>query len=392
MKVIDTDFIREMEYVFIFEYFDQPLAFISSNNNKYYFLYTMDDNLYFIKRLDRDNIDLIFSDSSIGDILYEFKESGDLKVLIIENEQSRIFSIEEYEFSFSDSIVEYIPTEDVFFEYDYLRNESLQEISANYKEYFPDYFNITRILYKLIDRENSHIMSARNVSKMIDYVQKFIKQKKEELEELGIITDQDLNIVPFTEGSFEINFLIDERGQQTLFEESLVFDNLVDLFYGFENYNANYLFDHYINEHKEFYNKTKDLINYLNDQDLNVELLDSRNNKVGAINPVDTTINKIKLIDNLIVEQEKLKLVSNVNKFVGEVRSASNERNYLKLRLPDGNNIKAKFTKELFKEIKQSVKSVTVSSSISGELNIEHYFNDKDELVKEKYIITSFEQ
>ena len=74
--------IESIEYLYIFDYYDFPLSFITKKiNGKYYFFYYLDFETYFVKALSIKDINLIFSDISTRSLLENFYNQEDFFVL-----------------------------------------------------------------------------------------------------------------------------------------------------------------------------------------------------------------------------------------------------------------------------------------------------------------------
>ena len=121
-----------------------------------------------------------------------------------------------------------------------------------------------------------------------------------------------------------------------------------------------------------------------------IEILDKEQKlSTFKVNPkVDETMERLHVISKA---RECGREEREILQFSGEVRSASKIRNTISIGLAGG-NVSAKFTKELFKEIKDSVKSVAVSKEIRGQWEKISIFDDKNMEVDTRYIIISFEQ
>ena len=70
--------VSDLKSIFVFDYYDFPLFFISKNTStkKYYFFYFIDTEVYFFKELTRLDISLIFNGISIRNILQHFYDDG----------------------------------------------------------------------------------------------------------------------------------------------------------------------------------------------------------------------------------------------------------------------------------------------------------------------------
>lgn len=134
---------EDVEYLLIFDYYDYPLSFISKKiEGIYYFFYFIDYSTFFIKPLSIKDLSLIFSGSSVKEILEEFEKASDFEIIqyISSKEEPNIKSIAEYEKENSISIVEFFPEGDLYFEKDSISKLSFQKLKVIYPEFFPDFF------------------------------------------------------------------------------------------------------------------------------------------------------------------------------------------------------------------------------------------------------------
>ncbi|SML70297.1 RpiR family transcriptional regulator [Enterococcus faecium] len=82
---MDNQFFSSLEYIFIFDYYDSPLFFISqsSENNRYYLFYSIDDDAYFFSELSASDINYLFMNPNGYDILHYLKDKSKLKFVLI---------------------------------------------------------------------------------------------------------------------------------------------------------------------------------------------------------------------------------------------------------------------------------------------------------------------
>ncbi|GAA3251730.1 hypothetical protein LMG8520_1720 [Lactococcus lactis subsp. lactis] len=140
MKRININ-LEELDYLFIFDYYDYPLSFISKKiEGNYYFFYFIDYSTYFIKRLSIKDISLIFTDTPTRTILEEFKLSEDFNVIeySTSNEKTFIKTIAEYELETNTNIEEFFPDEESKFEEDLISRKPFLLLKESYTEFFPD--------------------------------------------------------------------------------------------------------------------------------------------------------------------------------------------------------------------------------------------------------------
>ena len=80
---------ESVEYLYIFDYYDIPLSFITKKiDDKYYFVYAIDFDTFFVKPLSIKNLKTLFSDISTNTLLQEFYLEDDFSILKRENNNS----------------------------------------------------------------------------------------------------------------------------------------------------------------------------------------------------------------------------------------------------------------------------------------------------------------
>ena len=75
--------VSDLKSIFVFDYYDFPLFFISKNTStkKYYFFYFIDTEVYFFKELTRLDIFIIFIGIFFRYILQHFYVDGSLTII-----------------------------------------------------------------------------------------------------------------------------------------------------------------------------------------------------------------------------------------------------------------------------------------------------------------------
>ncbi|TNX59387.1 hypothetical protein FIU35_12285, partial [Enterococcus faecium] len=119
---MDNQFFSSLEYIFIFDYYDSPLFFISqsSENNRYYLFYSIDDDAYFFSELSASDINYLFMNPNGYDILHYLKDKSKLKFVLISKKSFNTKSLSEYTGIFDEDIYEAFPLERFPIEYEYV--------------------------------------------------------------------------------------------------------------------------------------------------------------------------------------------------------------------------------------------------------------------------------
>ena len=132
--------------IFIFEYYDAPLTYITEKvNGKYYFFYFINDDQYFIMPLTIKHIHLIFSSKYIKNIFDAFLKDNNFKVIEFQtHEDAVLYNIDEFEKLSNVKIENVLPEHDEEFTYDFVHKDSFENLKNKYKKFFPELFPNTR--------------------------------------------------------------------------------------------------------------------------------------------------------------------------------------------------------------------------------------------------------
>ena len=397
MEVSDMESIKfdsnNINPIFIFEYYDTPLAFISDKiNGEYYFFYFIDDNQYFIMPLTVKDINLIFSSQYIREVFESFLENDSFKIIdFISQNDATLYSVNEFEEISGEDIDGWLPENNQEFEYDFVNKVSFADLRDSYKDFFPGLFNHKQMTIKMRDEQNSHSAVPSVVLKAIKMIDIYISEKKLSLNTANKFLSGNLSLLPFSPGSFNINFELSLPDEVSLFEDNILdFDDFIIFIDSLNTESAEKIYDDLIYESPKIVKATSEFYKDMKNFNYEIEILDKEQKlSTFKVNPkVDETMERLHVISKA---RECGREEREILQFSGEVRSASKIRNTISIGLAGG-NVSAKFTKELFKEIKDSVKSVAVSKEIRGQWEKISIFDDKNMEVDTRYIIISFEQ
>lgn len=393
MKKLNTFNFNEMKYMFIFNYFEVPLSFISELNNEYFFFYFIDTNIFFIKKLLSRDVEMIFSNLDTKDILQDFYLSGSLKVIDFTDDINQIYELGSYESLIGESLENFFPEEGFKFDFDYITNKKIEIELNDLKDIFHYIFDLESITYKLVDQYNSHSVSTNIVQKVISFVSEYFKHEKNEISSKDKFNQQELMLTPFSVGSFEINFSIESKQKISFFEEDISFDYMVNYLRAISEYDPAYLIDKEIVNDDYLFEETRNFIETLRKDNLDVKVNNKNTELVGIVSN-ETLMKKMNLIDNHLIEEKKLKTELNIQDFTAEILSWSKLRNSIKIKDSNGIRYTAKFKTELFQEIKNNSLDMRSSKPIEGKIQIESFFDEDGQLIedKTKYTIISFNQ
>lgn len=380
---------------FVFEYYDLPLVFISERlNGNYYFFYLIDDNIYFRKPLSSQDIKLIFESQNISSILKEFISSDNFEIIeFLTNEAATIYSVSDYVQKSGINVKDFFPDEDIKFEYEYIKGVSFDRLKEQYEKEFSDLFTVKNLTIKLKDRDNSYLAKPSMVLRTIEWVETFIKEQINFLNANNSFTYENLKLLPFTPGSFNINFELSKPDQISLFEsvsEEMSFEDIVDFISHIEECSVQSIYEKYLFESPKIVKATNDFYNEMKESEIAVWISKGEDNWV-SFNSSSALDEKMKELQILSKENKSGKESIEILTFEGEVRSASKMRNTISIGV-NGKTILAQYTDSLFNEIKESKRFVSVSCKITGQWQKLSTRDEYGEEICSRYIITDFTQ
>lgn len=384
---------KDIEPLYIFEYYDSPIIFISNRiDEDYYFFYLIDDNQYFLKTLSAKDINLIFSSYYIKDFLDEFLKSDDFKIIEFKTDDKAIlFTIAEFEKILGESIESCLPENEIRFEYEYVNKIPFLDLKDSYKNSFPELFNNQQLIFKLRDEKNSNTANPSVVLHAIELMKLYISEKKKYLNDHSIFPNENLVLLPFSPGSFNINFELSLPKEVSIFEEDqLDFDDFIMFIDSLGSDSPEVIYEELIYESSTIIKAASEFYNEMKEYNLEVELL-NHDKKLARIAPNPKIEKTLSELESISKTSEEGKEIREELKFKGEVLSATKKRNNISIALA-GSSVNASFKKELFKEIKDSIKSVTISKEISGIWEKITIIDDNDQEIRSKYRILEYKQ
>lgn len=388
--------VSDLKSIFVFDYYDFPLFFISKNTStkKYYFFYFIDTEVYFFKELTRLDISLIFNGISIRNILQHFYDDGSLKIINFKSANNKVIEIRDFLINHDEAIEELFPEDNEFIEYDEINNLSFEELRLSFENYFPELFNVKDITLRLIDKENSNQLSADSVLTSIEYVKNIFNGIKSMLQDKNKFTDTNLDIAAFSRGSFKIDFTLSEEDQGNIFGNEVYFDEMISFMDFLDNPPKNEI-GFYTSEliyKKEFILATNDYYKFLEEENLVAEFY-NKDVEIGVLKESSNLSKNLSEMTRIIREEEKVIIrEEEYLNIKGEVLSANKSRNHFKIASDKYGDVSGIFEKELFKDIKASVKQITVSKRISARVNKIVENNSTNTINKVTYILMDFDQ
>lgn len=385
-----------IEYLFIFDYYDSPLSFITKKiNGNYYFLYFIDFGTYFSKPLSIKDIILLFSNIPTKDILNVFLKDSNSKIIEQESNGDGLFlkSIKEYELERNLIITDYFPSDDSKFESDFVSGHKFPHLTDNYEKYFPDLFKNKNLTIKLIDNNNSHSSDPDIIVSTIELIKTFIKGHKEYLKDSLTYPNEVLQIKSFSPGSFNINFELSQPEETTLFEfhDEQTFDEFILFFDSLGDVSPEEVYENYIFENKDIVKATEDFYKNVKKSQVKIELINSKKTKFSTLTYSDKIDEYFEEFASLATKNEVAKTIEEEFNFKGTVASASKRRNHITIELIDS-VINAKFTRELFSEIKNQEKIVSISKEMGGKYKKTISLDNNNNEVGVKYEIFEYKQ
>ena len=388
--------VSDLKSIFVFDYYDFPLFFISKNTStkNYYFFYFIDTEVYFFKELTRLDISLIFNGISIRNILQHFYDDGSLKIINFKSANNKVIEIRDFLINHDEAIEELFPEDNEFIEYDEINNLSFEELRLSFENYFPELFNVKDITLRLIDKENSNQLSADSVLTSIEYVKNIFNGIKSMLQDKNKFTDTNLDIAAFSRGSFKIDFTLSEEDQGNIFGNEVYFDEMISFMDFLDNPPKNEIgFDtSELIYKKEFILATNDYYKFLEEENLVAEFY-NKDVEIGVLKESSNLSKNLSEMTRIIREEEKVIIrEEEYLNIKGEVLSANKSRNHFKIASDKYGDVSGIFEKELFKDIKASVKQITVSKRISARVNKIVENNSTNTINKVTYILMDFDQ
>ena len=384
---MDNQFFSSLEYIFIFDYYDSPLFFISqsSENNRYYLFYSIDDDAYFFSELSASDINYLFMNPNGYDILHYLKDKSKLKFVLISKKSFNTKSLSEYTGIFDEDIYEAFPLERFPIEYEYVHKVNFNEIQKKYKSYFPNLFDNDQLTLRIKDKKNSHSLNIDIVYSALNFMKNTWQDLNSRYTDWG--PEKKLLMTAPSKGSLKLEFELANDEQTALFSDEASFSELID-FVDNLMYTPMYDDEELINERKII----EETVKLYEKNDLSIDFIsnDVKLSNISKSSNIKKNLDVLKArVNDKIIENSTLTEDIEVS---GEVLAANKSKNYFKIKSLALGDIGGVFEKELFKKIKNSEKQITVSKNITACITKQQITNIDTNEIKTKYVMTSFDQ
>ncbi|MBC1935079.1 hypothetical protein [Listeria grandensis] len=384
MNKLSHSELLNIEYKFIFEYYDKPLSFIGYANQHNYLFYFIDDTSFFTAELTK------------SDTIY-LSECKDLTKLINDLISREKLYILEFDF-LNDSIkytnaehnkqaIEDYPNIPNLIEFDFNSNRIIEK-DYRFENYLDFPLEADKITVRVVNEVNSNLYKYTIIENVMKYVSESFSSIKSAYD---FENNQELMMSPFSKGSFKVNFELLENTNLletsnnfypmlNILQEVSVSEKEVDLD----------ILDTKLNV--ELINNTISLYETIKEEGISLEFSKSIDGK-----ELTSISQKINVDKNLAIFKESINTKStvSVNKEIktieGELRSASVDRNSFSINTVNG-KVSGKFEKELFRRLKTNELTVVFPAYISAEIEIDSYTDIEGNPIKETHVMRFFEQ
>ncbi|WP_413531467.1 hypothetical protein [Carnobacterium maltaromaticum] len=378
--------LNDIEYLFIFEYFDQPLFFVAKSNRHAYLFFYFDEGKYLYSPLEIADIDLLMTNESNRSILNRLISYGTLDVLHV-SDTVEYYSISDYEEKFGLNIEDLLPKEKFNRKFDYQNNLSIVELAKQYQDIIQDLLPAKNISLRLVDENDSSVLPVDDILKTIDLMKKYIKATKKQLGNKEVFSNAELKLNAFSPGSFIVEFVIDE-GSSLFDDQELTFETLINTVEAL-NDDGDYVDD---NLSEDVLDAIQEYYNYMKVNKLTTEFI-VKEKKI-------TNITKKSVIfeDNIMKMKDKIKSKNIPReeeerlKVDGELLSASLVRNSFTIKTVQG-KYSGKFDANLLKSFKENERTFNeFPCSVIADLIMTRYYDSSNNEVNKTYTMIEFTQ
>ncbi|MEB6146367.1 hypothetical protein [Enterococcus casseliflavus] len=380
----------DMEYIFIFDYYDTPLFFISQSrkNSNYYLFYSINDDAYFYSELSASDINYLFSNPNGYDVLHYLKKKSKLNFVVIKDNSFDVNSLAEYTNIFNEDIREALPLEKYPIEFDFVHKLEFEDIRKQYKSYFPNVYANDQLTLRIKNKEDSSSLGIDIVSSALEFMRSTWQDLSNRYAELG--TEKKLLVSAPAKGSLKLDFKLEKDQQTGLFTNDASFSELID-FVNNLTYIPMYDEEELLNERK-LIEETVKLYKVIEENDLSIDLI-SNKVKLGNIKKSEKIKRNLDvMLSNVNNQLMKKNVLTEEIEVEGEVLAANKSKNYFKIRSLAQGDISGTFERNLFKKVKTSEVQITISKSIHAHITKEQTTDIDTNETKIKYILNSFTQ
>lgn len=392
MFKINYNQIVNMEYKVIFEYFDKPLSFISEVENRNYFFHFLDDSIYFIAELHKQDINYLNDVKDVFSFINHLLDNEDLFILEINDSSVEYHYINDYQISNEFTLETFVLDEEFPLEYDY-KNKTpiLNETNLfNYLEFPLENESIT---VRIINNENENIdeFNFNIIDKTLSTINTSFNKMKKRFNN----SDAKLVVSAPQRGSFKIDFKIPES-TNLLDENDLNFFPIINIMNEINVDDRDPDFSILRDEiYSDLTKQTDNLYNAIVDENVSVNII-SYNHAENTDSTVLASISpNVTIKSNLTSFKNKLEEINTLEPIVehmyvenAQLLSASKLRNIGILKLHNNEKIKVKFDSDLFRRMKEDEVELNLTT-LNADITKEYTINSEQEISGLSYTITN---
>lgn len=376
-----------LDYKYIFDYYDRPLSFIGFLNSKNYLFHYIDEDVFFVTELTLKLANKLSRSKNLTKFYSDILDFGLIKIIHFNHEAKRAEYIKIDDADFD--VLQFLPKSNNIIDYDYYEKV---DISQNYnladRLNFP--FETRDLTVRVLDQRNSSTFRLSTIEKITSYIRDSFNILKENVQ-----TTEDIFVKPYTVGSFKMNFVI--SSELSLFEEKISFSPVLDILQELNLEGNRHLDLDIINEEEnvKLIESISRVYEELKNENVSMEFYRSKSNSsndfLTKLSPTPIVNNNIDVLMKEIDQQNKLKLKTEFQK-VEISRFVTGSLLYNTATIAyENRNQKIRFEKDLFKKIKNGTVSLNLDKQVSVELKIESSLNSIGEMISKKYIVQTFQ-
>lgn len=389
MNRLDYSEIVNINYQFIFDYYDRPLSFIATFGDSNYFFYFIDDNTFFISDLSKRQVENLSDFKNLRIFFQRLIEDECLEIVHFDFGTKKVLydnfnkAIEKYS--------QFIPTKDSFIEYDYEREI---EISNDFRFekhlFFP--LETNQLNLRLKDIRNSSSYKAMTIINILEPIENAYQILKEKAERVHGFIDQEMMLEPFAKGSFRVKISIGQSNQ--LFENDLSFKPFLNLVNELSSQGGRELNVDLIQNELDIklFENVEKVYSELDSEDLNLDFEDGSSGDKTIV-----TLQKNQIVENNIqVIKDKIKRLkgktvqTEIFSIDGEILNANVKNNAFGINTQHG-YVYGKFSNELLRMLRDKSRMFyKYPASITAELQKDTEYDSEGNLIKEKFTLLDF--
>lgn len=386
MDKLSYNNLLNLEYKYIFDYYDTPLSFIGYINKKNYLFYFIEDDKFFITELTLKTATRLSQEKNLTRFYSFLLEKDLIKIITLNHDDKKIqySNIEDEDFD----VIHFLPKSDREIDYDYFsKNDIHQSFDLLTNLEFP--FETRDITIRLIDQQNSSTMKLSVIESITEYMRNSFNVLKDSFQSV-----EDIYLKPYTEGSFKMNFII--SSDNSLFSGDATFSPVLDILQEVnlnENRELNFNIVEDDADIKLLENVSK-VYEEMKKDSITVEFYGNKINSepdlLTKLSPSPVVDNNIAMLEKAISEKNKVNIQDETKK-IDATRFVTGSILYNTATIElYGKNQKIKFEKDLFKQIKARTASLNLDKQVSVDLTIKTSTSPSGEVISQKFIVDSY--